>query len=159
MFPRTSRDGREFVTDRAPSSGDLSNMIVDGLRQVGLNTTLFSGISARREGLSSLHHHRGGRSGAYPLDAERQRAGRRGAAICPARQPRAAVRHVGGLRLLNSDRNVRLLHCSVLHGDGLSDPGLGPLRFRDPGRPSRAGPCRDRQSHGGHAGGERDQGM
>jgi hypothetical protein len=53
MFPRTSRDGRGFITDRAPSSGDLSNMIVDGLRQVGFDTTLFSGISARRGGLST----------------------------------------------------------------------------------------------------------
>ena len=53
MFRRTSRDGRGFITDRAPFSGDLSNMIVDGLRQVGFDTTLFSGISARRGGLST----------------------------------------------------------------------------------------------------------
>jgi hypothetical protein len=53
MFPRASRDGRGFVTDRAPSSGDLSNMIVDGLRQVGFDMTLFSGMSASRGGLST----------------------------------------------------------------------------------------------------------
>jgi hypothetical protein len=53
MFPQTSRDGRGFVTDCIPSSSDLSNMIVDGLRQVGFNTTLFSGISASRGGLST----------------------------------------------------------------------------------------------------------
>jgi hypothetical protein len=53
MFTRTSRDGRGFVTDRAPFSGDLPNMIVDGLRQVGFDMTLFSGISASRGGLST----------------------------------------------------------------------------------------------------------
>ena len=51
MFPRSS--GTEFVMDRPPSSSDLSRMIVDGLRQVGFDTSLFSGISARRGGLST----------------------------------------------------------------------------------------------------------
>jgi hypothetical protein len=81
-------DGRGFVTDRTPSPGDLSNMIVDGLRQVGFDTTLFSGISAPRR---PLHRHRDRSPGTYSLDAARPRAGRRGAAIRPARQPRAAV--------------------------------------------------------------------
>jgi hypothetical protein len=53
MFSRTSRDGRGFVTDRAPSSGDLYNMIADGLRRVGFDTTLCSDISARGGGLST----------------------------------------------------------------------------------------------------------
>ena len=53
MFPRSAGTGFGFVTDRPPSSSDLSRMIVDGLRQVGFDTSLFSGISARRGGLST----------------------------------------------------------------------------------------------------------
>jgi hypothetical protein len=50
---RSGKYALRFVTDHAPSSGDLSNMIMDGLRQVGFDTTLFSAISARRGGLST----------------------------------------------------------------------------------------------------------
>ena len=39
--------------DHSPWPSDLSRMIVDGLRQVGFDTSLFSGISARRGGLST----------------------------------------------------------------------------------------------------------
>jgi len=53
MFPRSARDGFGFVTHPPPSSSDLSRMIVDGLRQVGFDTSLFSGISARKGGLST----------------------------------------------------------------------------------------------------------
>ena len=53
MFPRSVRDGFGFATHPPPSPGDLSRMIVDGLRQVGFDTSLFSGISARKDGLST----------------------------------------------------------------------------------------------------------
>ena len=41
------------MTDRPPSSSDLSRMMVDGLHQVGFDTSLFSGIRARRGGFST----------------------------------------------------------------------------------------------------------
>jgi hypothetical protein len=73
MFPRTARDGRGFVKDRAPSSSYLSHMIVDGFCQVCFDTTLFSG---KRTGISTRrgrprHRHRGRRPGTHPLNAER----------------------------------------------------------------------------------------
>ena len=63
MFPRSSGTG--FMTDRPPSSSDLSRMIVDGLRQVGFDTALFSGSSAslRRQARRPLHGDRGGGAG------------------------------------------------------------------------------------------------
>ena len=53
MFPRSSARSGGFDLARPPSSSDISDMIVDGLRQVGFDTSLFSGISARRGGLST----------------------------------------------------------------------------------------------------------
>lgn len=53
MFPRSARGGRGFLTDRQPTAGDLSRMIVSGLQHAGYDTALFSGISARRGGLST----------------------------------------------------------------------------------------------------------
>ena len=53
MFPRSARGGQGFDTDRQPAAGNLSSMTVSGLRQAGYDTALFSGISARRGGLST----------------------------------------------------------------------------------------------------------
>ena len=53
MFPRSSARSGGFDLTRPPSSSDISDMIVDGLRQVGFDASLFSGISARRGGLST----------------------------------------------------------------------------------------------------------
>ena len=53
MFPRSSPDGFGFSISPPPSSAELSRMIVDGLRRVGYDTSLFSGISARKGGLST----------------------------------------------------------------------------------------------------------
>ena len=53
LFPRSSRCSRALVSDRPPTSGDLSGMIVAGLHRAGYDTALFSGISARRGGLST----------------------------------------------------------------------------------------------------------
>lgn len=53
MFPQSARGGRGFIVDRPPSSGAVSRMIVEGLRRVGYDTAFFSGISARRGGLST----------------------------------------------------------------------------------------------------------
>jgi hypothetical protein len=51
MFPKSSGDG--FNTSRAPTSSEVSRMIVRGLSHVGFDTSLFSGISARKGGLST----------------------------------------------------------------------------------------------------------
>jgi hypothetical protein len=53
LFPRSSRGSRILVTERPPTSGDLSCMIVAGLHRAGYDTALFSGISARRGCLST----------------------------------------------------------------------------------------------------------
>ncbi len=152
MFSRTLRDGREFVTDSASSSGDLSNMIVDGLRQVSFDTSLFSGISARREGLSTAIE--AGvpacRNISSGCRAATRRTSRRGDTSSSAAS--AAIRPVGGLRPLNSDRTPTssALFRATREWPFGPDQGLGPLRFRDPDRPTRGGPRSDRQGHGGH---------
>jgi hypothetical protein len=51
MFPKSRRDG--FDTSRAPTSSEVSRMIVRVLGHVGFATSLFSGISARKGGLST----------------------------------------------------------------------------------------------------------
>ena len=53
MFLLTAGTGFGFVKGSPPSSSNRSHMIVDCLQQVGFDTSLFSGISARRGGLSS----------------------------------------------------------------------------------------------------------
>ena len=54
LFPKSCRDG--FVTSRAPTSSEVSRMIVRALRglgHVGFEISLFLGISARQGGLST----------------------------------------------------------------------------------------------------------
>jgi hypothetical protein len=53
LFPRRINGGCDFDLTRQPSSEDMSAMIVSGLGHVGFDTSLFSGISARRGGLST----------------------------------------------------------------------------------------------------------
>ena len=53
LFPRRIKRGQEFDFSRPASSGEMSAMISRGLGHVGFDTSLFSGISARRGGLST----------------------------------------------------------------------------------------------------------
>ena len=53
MFPRSIRKGTMFDLSRLPTSEEVSAMIVRGLDHVGYDTSLFSGSSARRGGLST----------------------------------------------------------------------------------------------------------
>jgi hypothetical protein len=53
LFPRSVDHGRVFDFSRPPSAEDASAMIVRGLNHVGYDTSLFSGISARKGGLST----------------------------------------------------------------------------------------------------------
>ena len=53
LFPRWSVRAKRFDLSRQPSSEDVSASIVRGLAHVGFDTSLFSGISARRGGLST----------------------------------------------------------------------------------------------------------
>ncbi len=51
-FPRRFKKGQEFDLSRPASSEEVSAMIVRGMQHVGFDTTYFSGISARKGGLS-----------------------------------------------------------------------------------------------------------
>ena len=53
LWPRSRRDKRGFDFSKAPSADMVSDWIVAGLRQAGLDTSLFSGVCARRGGLST----------------------------------------------------------------------------------------------------------
>ena len=53
LFPRSLDRGRAFDFSRQPSAEEASAMIVRGLKHVGYDTSLFSGISARKGGLST----------------------------------------------------------------------------------------------------------
>ena len=55
LFPRRFKSGAdaEFDLSRPATSPEISAMIIRGLQHVGVNTTYFSGISARRGGLST----------------------------------------------------------------------------------------------------------
>jgi len=53
LFPLSTRDGRSFRTDRQPSSSQCSEMIVRGLTHAGFDPDWFSGVCARRGGLST----------------------------------------------------------------------------------------------------------
>ena len=53
LFPRSVSRGRSFDFSRPPTSEEGSAMVVRALGLVGYNTDLFSGISARRGGLST----------------------------------------------------------------------------------------------------------
>ena len=53
LFPRLVKKGTEFDLKRHATSPEISAMIIAGLAAVGFNTTGFSGISARRGGLST----------------------------------------------------------------------------------------------------------
>ena len=53
LFPRRVKKGTEFDLKRHATSPEISAMIIAGLAAVGFNTTGFSGISARRGGLST----------------------------------------------------------------------------------------------------------
>ena len=53
LFPLSTRDGRGFRTDRQPSPTHCSEMIVRGLTHVGFDPDWFSGVCARRGGLST----------------------------------------------------------------------------------------------------------
>ena len=53
LFPRRINRGQDFDLSRCATSEEMSAMIVRGLGHVGLDTSLFSGISARKGGLST----------------------------------------------------------------------------------------------------------
>jgi hypothetical protein len=53
LFPRRIKNGTEFDLSRPASSAEISAMIIRGLAHVGFDTSGFSGISARRGGLST----------------------------------------------------------------------------------------------------------
>lgn len=53
LFPRSVDRGQSFDLSRLPTAGEASAMVVRALGHVGYNTALFSGISARRGGLST----------------------------------------------------------------------------------------------------------
>jgi hypothetical protein len=53
LFPRRLKNGTEFDLSRHATSPEISAMIIRGLSHVGFDTSGFSGISARRGGLSS----------------------------------------------------------------------------------------------------------
>jgi hypothetical protein len=138
LFPRSVRGGQAFDPSRLPRSDEVSAMIVRGLVHVGFDPSLFSCISARRGGLPPRH--REGRAGAHPVDAERSRSRRRGASLRSARQPRAPLRHLGGLRPVpysySTLRCPEWLACSGRPGFRPSRPG------RRPAAAQRVGPAR-----------------
>jgi hypothetical protein len=53
LFPRSVDRGRSFDLSRLPTADGASAMVVRTLGHVGFNTALFSGICARRGGLST----------------------------------------------------------------------------------------------------------
>ena len=53
LFPRSVDRGRVFDLSRLPTAAEASAMVVRALGHIGFNTALFSGISARRGGLST----------------------------------------------------------------------------------------------------------
>jgi hypothetical protein len=53
LFPRRIKNGTEFDLTRQATSPEISAMIIRGLSHVGFDTSGFSGISARRGGLST----------------------------------------------------------------------------------------------------------
>jgi hypothetical protein len=53
LFPRRIKKGTEFDFSRQATSPEISAMIISGLAYVGFNTAGFSGISARKGGLST----------------------------------------------------------------------------------------------------------
>ena len=53
LWPRGRRNGVGLDLSAPPSASMVSEWIVDGLRQAGLDTSLFSGVCARRGGLST----------------------------------------------------------------------------------------------------------
>jgi len=53
LWPRTARDKCGFDFSKEPTAHMVSDWIVSGLGQAGLDTTLFSGVCARRGGLST----------------------------------------------------------------------------------------------------------
>ena len=53
LIPLSTRDRRGFRTDKHPSSEQFSKMIVNGLAHAGYDPEWFSGVCARRGGLST----------------------------------------------------------------------------------------------------------
>ena len=53
LFPRTAGRSRTLDLSLQPTSDEVSAMVVRGLSHVGYDTSLFSGISARRGGIST----------------------------------------------------------------------------------------------------------
>lgn len=53
LFPLSHSNKRDFVLHKAPSSNAVADMIVRGLQHIGLDTTMFSAVCARRGGLST----------------------------------------------------------------------------------------------------------
>ena len=53
LFPRTCGRSRTLDLSRQPTPDEVSAMVVRGLSHVGYDTSLFSGISARRGGIST----------------------------------------------------------------------------------------------------------
>jgi hypothetical protein len=140
----------------------FGDVIVDGLRQVGFDTTLFSGISARRGGLSTAIE------AGVPEHTLWMQSGHRGT---HRTSQRGVTSSLAAPRCCTT--RGRPSTCKTPTGNPTSsalfratrgwpfgpDPGLSPLRFQDLGRPTRAGPRRDRKvTVAMPGGGGRDQG-
>ena len=52
LFPLSTADGKGFRVDKPPTSSQFADMIVKGLAQVGYDPEWFSGVCARRGGIS-----------------------------------------------------------------------------------------------------------
>ena len=53
LFPRRINKGQDFDLSRTATSAEMSAMVLRGVGHIGLDTSLFSGISARKGGLST----------------------------------------------------------------------------------------------------------
>ena len=53
VFPRRIKKGQEFDLSRPATSAEVSASIIRGMQHVGFDTTYYSGISARKGGLST----------------------------------------------------------------------------------------------------------
>jgi hypothetical protein len=92
---------RAFELSRLPTAGEASAMVVRALGHVGYNTALFSGISARRGGLSTAIEAGVPEAILWMQSGHAQDvAARRWRLGFPAVQPQASLPHVGGAQAL-----------------------------------------------------------
>jgi hypothetical protein len=143
MSPRMSRDGPRPAIRRSVEHdrGLIRGRRLDGLRQVGFDTTLFSWISARRGGLSTAIE-AGVPEHILCMQSGHARTSRRGDTSSAA-APRCCTTRGRPSTSKTPTNNLRILHCSVLQGDGLSGriwasaPSGSEIRAGPPG-PARA---------------------